>query len=653
MGLALDLRWLLPSRPSIALSAFQNLGSEHDADWLGRALPEILSQQLLTGDQSGSGAAADAVLNGSFAIVGGTLRLQLSLVGIRDGGRIWNTAEESGALDDFVGIAVRCGRKLNLVGPAGLATVEPMRLYRLGLTKGRSGDLMGAVTTLRRAAALEPDNPLIVSALSNAVREIGHSQEARVLARRGFALSASVQLSPRERLEVETVYWTSTGDWGKAVDAARRLAALDPDDPEDALRLATIQFEAQQLSEAARTLEAIARLQHAEAPSGPPPYEPRALLLEARIHGAMGRFEQALQVARRSAAAAGARGLPLLQARSLLLDAGLQMNLGGLEGSAQPRARARQICEQLGDLTCQAVSWRLEGNLELGFGKLEEAEVCYRKALALTRMTGRESELLNLLRGLTWIGASRGDFAGAEAAAREAIRIEEQVAPTVSPSLLSVLAEVLRLQGDWRRAQRLEERALLLAGRAWDPESEAHAVLGLAQVFAMSGRVREADERFQQALGLFQKLKNPEKLARCEIAYAQFALSSQVGDARIAARMLDDAATQPHAPRELLTLARAQLAAAQSRWRDAAKLAEAAAASHSPRGAAPAGVAMEAALERAETCRVLGDTACEAAALSAAADLARTWREPRLLHRLEAANRKRLLARSPVEKSGQ
>ena len=448
----LHSRGAVPDRPAIAVLPFRNLANDPSSQWLSLGLAEILSRQfaatgarvappgevarmlqeialsprLSTGElqRVGRNLGASLVITGEFAIVRGTLRVDA----LAQSAATSSTAiavSDSGSPTEFFPVALRIASRLRAGwGPKAPApettgapkTIESMRLYSEGLDFLRRGDPIAARDRLERAAAVDPLNPLIFSALSRASEELGYENQARSAALRSVALSQG--LTAAESLEVEGQYRRAIDDREGAVQVFRKLFALFPDVLDQGLMLAYVEEEAGHELEALRTLEALHGL------SEPDGSDPRIDLRESLATALTGNMDRARLIARRAAGRAQARGARLIYAHARLLESGIMQNLGCSDRDIQPvRDEARRICEEAGDRNCVAAAWRQEGNLMMGGRQLQEAAQCYRRALEIVRQTGNRKEMLHLLSGLGAISMERGDFRGAESSFLEGLRI--------------------------------------------------------------------------------------------------------------------------------------------------------------------------------------------------------------------------------------
>ncbi len=218
-----------------------------------------------------------------------------------------------------------------------------------------------------------------------------------------------------------------------------------------------------------------------------------------------------------------------------------------------PVPQAIERCEQLleqaeGDRKSESLILAVLAHLEAMRGDAERARVLYRRSRATLEELG-----VKLLAALTsldsgWVEMIAGDPVAAErelrgdyetlnamgermyisttsASLSEALyrqgRYEEAQAMTafsqeiaapddVSTQFLwrHVRAKVLARQGDCDEAVSLATESVRLIGESDDIESQGNALLSLAEVFCLCGRVREATETAEQARERFQRKGN-------------------------------------------------------------------------------------------------------------------------------------------------
>ncbi|MET0551391.1 MAG: tetratricopeptide repeat protein [Vicinamibacteria bacterium] len=131
----------------------------------------------------------------------------------------------------------------------------PAYHYRLGIALLQAGDVTGAVESLQRAQAIEPDRPLTLAALGLALVSAKRHDEAKPL------LARSLDLEPDgvEALAALAEAEEGLGELGPAEDHAVRALARQPDHPTANLALGMVRMKQDRYAEARAPLERAAR----------------------------------------------------------------------------------------------------------------------------------------------------------------------------------------------------------------------------------------------------------------------------------------------------------------------------------------------------------------------------------------------------------
>ena len=498
-------------RRSVAVLGFRNLTGNPEAAWLETALAEMLTTELARGGalraipgenvariQRELGFASgtldeeqrrrvrsllgcDFLVHGAFTRVQaagqGEIRLDLRLQDAALGSDLASLAETGGE-EEIFDLVARLGRALRSelgVGrsgdrddpSAGLPTdAQAARLYSEALEKLRASEPHAARELLQRAAASEPGNPLIHSALSSAWEAEGYRKRAAEAAERAFELSS--HLSREDRLAVEGRYLEARGDYAAAAEVYRELHRFFPDDLEYGLRLAAVE------NKARRPLEALAAVEELKLLPAPISDDPRIDLAEAAAAALLSEFERQLEAARRAAERAELLGASLLTAQAKLAQSQAHRFLGQPQEAEDAAAAARDI-----------------------YVRIEHPA-----GAALARAT-----LANAL-------VDRGQFAAAAAAYREAIDGYRRIGDRGgAASGLNNLALALRKRGELDRAQELYEEAEGIYRDLDDRLGVANTLNNLGVLLVGRDRLAEAGERFEQARAVWEEIGDPSSLA--------------------------------------------------------------------------------------------------------------------------------------------
>ena len=522
------------ARPAVAVLGFDNLSRDQRVDYVGTALFQMLPTELgsaeslrlvavedidrarLDLDLKGSASlsvktlqrlrarlGADFVVTGSYLVTaGGSARYDVAVQDTRSGETVASFSE-SGTEEGVLAALESLGSRLRSRLGAGErpvvrtlpAKLETARLYSEGLSSLHLFEAPRARDLLRQAAAAEPDNPLIHSALAAAWSALGHDEEARLSARRAFELSGS--LRPEERQAIEASYRETSHEWEAAIRIYRGLAESFPDNLDYGLRLATAQTTAGRSADAAATLSRLRQLSPLLA------QDPRIDLAQAVAAGLRSEYALQRDAARRAAKRGGELQARLLVAEARLEEGRALHKLGEPAGAGEAFSQAQRLFAQAGDRRGVAKALRAQGELEAAQAQIEEARAHYDEALALQREIGDErgaAETVRLLGNLYY--DTRDDdraaaYFGEALAAMTRLRNRRGEA-----DVLHSRARLVTRQGDLAAARGLYERALVLQRETLYRQSEAKSLQGLALLDSMEGHLPSARRHYERALAL-------------------------------------------------------------------------------------------------------------------------------------------------------
>jgi eukaryotic-like serine/threonine-protein kinase len=492
-------------RRSVAVLGFKNLSGRPETGWLSVGLSEMLGTELAAGEDlrivPGESVArmkleltlsetdsyspetlariranlsADLVVLGSYLALGeksgGRIRLDVRLQDAAAGETLASIAE-TGTEVDLFDLVTRVGSRLReklgtAERPAEVAhgvrgslprTPEAARLYAEGLTRLRLFDTQGALDRLERAAAAEPEFPLVQAALAEAWTALGHEQRARGAARLAVELGSS--LPRQERLFLEARYHECSRQWLRAAEIYRMLSDFFPDQLDYALRLASALVAAGRAVEALETLSALRRRVPEAAADG------RVELAEAEAALATSEHRRMLSAARRAAEHGEAQSARLLVAAARRLEGRAHWRLGEPANAIAAWDAAKLAYRAGGDLRGLAATLHWEGTFyHTNLDDLDRALAVLEEALALYRRIGNRRGLGEVLFNIGQVHKDLGDPAGARAAFEEALEaIREVGAEEMLANTLKSLAQVHAVEGDERGAGELFDQALALA----------------------------------------------------------------------------------------------------------------------------------------------------------------------------------------------
>jgi len=610
-------RWMLRKpaagavkRRSVAVLGMRDLSKDSAEAWLQTALPQMLTSELASGGKlhvipvddiaqwraglskaaDGGGNAsllrmarlnfgADAFVLGSYVVSGVCpdcrVRVDLTVFDAHSGENLASIIDEAPSRD-MLDLATRLGAKLRGSLGAGAQPPQPspfpapsaMREYAEGLKSLQRIDPMAARDHLEAAAAADPGNPLIHSALADAWAALGYLSRAADESRRAYQLSPS--LSRLDQLGIEARYRATAQQWDRAIEIYRDVFRLFPDSLEDGLNLAQAQYRAMKNADALSTLGVLRKL---PKPAGG---DPRIDLLEARIAGTQQDFAKTRDYAHRAAVEAKERGATYLFARARLLEGGAMQSMSDPNFEAVEN-EARKLCEQFGDRQCVSQAWRVRGNDQFSAGRLQEAQAAYLEGIRVARDLGDHSELANLTNGLGVVAESNLQWQQAEQNFSEAISLKKETGYNPSNEQMQLAQLYFRI-GRFPDAARTADAAYSEAQKTGAREQIGEVFSLRAALARLEGRLDAAQQFGNQAIAEFRASQSTADLV-LELALVS-SISTARGDLPSAERNLAEAAKANQALRRLGvgfeadgTIARshAELLLAQGQWQEAAE----------------------------------------------------------------------------------
>ena len=604
-------------RRSVAVLGFKNVSAQASKAWLSTALAEMFTTELGAGDalraipgdniarmkvelslaETGSLPAetlarirrnlgCDLVVFGSYAAAAERaedVRLELQLQDTRTGdiiGSFSDVGREAQLLELVSRLGTRVRERTGGGSRAGAepatlraslpADPEAARLYVEGLERLRLFDASNARGLLEKAAAIEPQAPIIHSSLAGAWLALGFDGKAQEEARKASDLSA--HLSLQERLPVEARYREVAREWERAVEIHGTLWRLAPDNLEQGLSLAAAQTSGGDGKGALGTVASLRRLQ-------PPASEdPRIDIEESRAAMLLGDLQRSRAVAKRAADKGLAQGASLLVAQARLAEVDALRRIGSLPealklcGEARelyaaagdrggvaralghmastlwyqgdfPAARkaaeeALRISREIGDKGAQARALNTLAGLQSDQGELQMARKLYEETLALNTEIGdkdREAVAINNIGIALW---KQGDLSRARRAFTEAVGLAEKIGSKRREAFsIFYTAEVLHDQGDLGEARRNYEEALRLARETGLASFSGDAIYGLGKVLFAAGDLLGARQKFQEAMAIKQQRGERAYVAHNLVALALVSIEEgKTGDAEAGSR---------------------------------------------------------------------------------------------------------------------
>jgi DNA-binding winged helix-turn-helix (wHTH) protein/tetratricopeptide (TPR) repeat protein len=586
---------------AVAIVDLNNLSQNAKDAWLGPALVEMLGSEIALGDRifvlpdeivrSGrSGLSvplaggyalqslatlkkrvgADYVLSGSYLVSGApetpSLRIDLALQDAATGKSVANISQ-SGPAADLSAIVTRTGSALRSAAgfrPASaealqsIANAQPPNLdvaRRVGfaLDALHRNDPARARDELLDAIAEAPGYAPAYSYLAQAWSALGYGAKAAAAAEQAAAHAQG--LPEEQRLLIEVQRQAAQDSWQNAADAARKLVALKPGNPDYRLRLLELLNDAHQDVEAGAALDALRALPAVKL-------DPRIELAAADVAGARNDIKSAAAHAREALKLAQARDAPgqiadaqfrlgtaLLylgeksESRSMLgLAIAAYQRIGNPRGEADAREslgkslsgsnegvaareeyqRAMTIYQSIGDLGGTTTAYTDLSRMLWSAGDLDGAKTAAQHVLDLARETGD-------LRMQTW-GLQALATAGSDEAAsdevlddyRETIALDEKTANEGGMVWhLAAYADVLRLRGDLAAADAACKRAAEIVTRVGDPQFRLVSTFTCAEVALDRGDVSGAERALADTMTLAQSADDQIMMANVESTLAQ------------------------------------------------------------------------------------------------------------------------------------
>ena len=564
-------------RPSIAVLHLNNLSRQDDADWLGPALAEMLTSELGVGGKlrtiSGElvqrmerdlrpppvdTLAPDTLLgiqeylNTNLVVLGSyfksgplrsdPLRLDLRIQDTTTGETL-ATFRETFSEDQILDLVPRLGlevrRHLGLEPPPAAAvkatlpnTPRAARSYSEGLEHLRGFDLQNATEVLRQAALEDPQHPLILLALGEALWARGSRGEAREQYSQAFEQSG---LLPRpERLFVEARYHEAMAHWPEAVERFRTLHEFFPDNVEYGLALGRV------LRMSGENSQALVVLDRMRATPVDGRLDPRIEEGRAEAFFQLADYAASMQAAIACRRRAETIGASVFVPRGLRLEGRALWRLGKLEAAQEVLVRSLNLFEEIENPSGVASNRNVLGIIAGEMGLFEEAWEHYEASLAAFRQLGHFEGVQTLLNNLGTISHQRGDFLEAEQRYQEALGLARDLSNDHAvTTYLTNLALLESSLGDVPRALQHAQEALPIAEALDDRIQVLSVHVAMAGLYRIQGDLELARSHTVQAKELLAQDDNP--LFRIEVLVEEAQLARIVGDFETARTLLLEA----------------------------------------------------------------------------------------------------------------
>ncbi len=276
-------------------------------------------------------------------------------------------------------------------------------------------DFLGAVDSLKKAAAIAPNNPMVHSALAMVFSNLGYDNKSKEEAKKAFELSG--QMSRQDRLLLEARYRQTNREWEKAIEPYRTLFNFFPDNLDYGLGIASAQRQAGKAKDALITVQALRKL---PSPIGD---DPRIDLAEARTAFSLGDFKREQEAAGTAAQKARALGASFIVSAAQLDQCWAFQRLGAYKEAVATCEEARMTYTRTGDLEGEARALLNMGVALYYHRDLAEAQLAYERAVAIFRQVGDKDDMAKALDNLGSVISDRGDHAGAKREFEQALAV--------------------------------------------------------------------------------------------------------------------------------------------------------------------------------------------------------------------------------------
>jgi diguanylate cyclase (GGDEF)-like protein/putative nucleotidyltransferase with HDIG domain len=220
----------------------------------------------------------------------------------------------------------------------------------------------------------------------------------------------------------------------------------------------------------------------------------------ARTHVGDAQMDAALECLGAAVAIANACGDEGAAGSAINIQAVVHWQLGDLDEAERLYLTARTCALRAGDAKLAAMTAQNLGVIANVRGDLAEARQHYEASLEEYRALGSAKDMIGALNNLGLLHTQAEDWAAAEWAFGEAVRISELEQDVHTRMLLDVnLAELWVARRDFGRARRAVEHAMELADRSGDRSSEGQASKLLGVIARETGSPADAETHFRRA----------------------------------------------------------------------------------------------------------------------------------------------------------
>ena len=411
-------------------------------------------------------------------------------------------------------------------------SLEATRLYSEGLARLRLLEAVQAQALFTQAAAREPGNPMIQTALASAWTALGYDGRAKEAAQNAFDSSGA--LTREDRLNVEGRLYEAQRASSKAIDVYRTLWGFFSDNTEYGLRLAEAQTAAGRNEDALAT---IADLRRAPAPQNT---DPRIDLAESQAASALADFPRELAAIQRALQRAEQTGARLLVARARLLEGRSYFNQGEPRKSERSLEAARQMFIDAGDRAGAASALNSLGTVLSDEQDITRAQRMYEQSLATSEEIGDRRAMSAALNNLGILLKDQGQLVEARRAHERSLALRREIGDRNWTAVsLSNIGVVLFEEDRLREATTYYKESLAISREIGDKRGLVRALHNLAIVEREVGQLAEARAGCEESLATRAEIgdKRGQVMGRVELGMVLL----QQGDIGAARKSQEDA----------------------------------------------------------------------------------------------------------------
>jgi serine/threonine protein kinase/tetratricopeptide (TPR) repeat protein len=598
----------MAGEPTLAVVGFRNSSGDPQYDWLATELSESFTTGLggskgihavptseissvkteLSVEQSQSleredlssvrqALGANYLLLGRYAVVSpgpnldmkAEMKLEMNVLLQDSGGKMVADIHESGSAADYRTLIADAASQIReKLGSAKLsdtqiselqnlypAVPEASRLYFQALDKLRSFDATTALSLLKKASDLDPDNVSIHWGLSDAWRQLKHDTEAAEEAQKASTLAEKASLPQEYVVLAQARSAEANKQWDVAIDNYKSLSALFPQHLNYGLSLASVQIEGSKATAALATLDKLAKLPR---PMGT---DPRIEMTRAKAYGTMNDYTSELGAAQAGLQEAQKRNARMMQARAQLELCWAHRNLGHVEEAYSACNEAQNLFSAFGDNVSAAVALNDVATWLCDRGRYADAKQLYDRVIQVNQAAGAQKDLAGACVNMARVLDLMGKPEDAEDYIKRTLEAALPIGDKNDEALALILrGKILAKQGHPREAEQQVQRALTLARDTQNQSTEAIALSNLAgyqsetdseralatyrvvlrlrrekgdqpatatclmnmgNVFLRSGNLSAAQGNYREALGIDTQLKDKDDIAMDLISLAE------------------------------------------------------------------------------------------------------------------------------------